>query len=410
MLRKRDLLQVRELIALSELRGHIPVPELDQFLAVDKAFDTRLDALVEAAGDLPMSPDIARVLNLLAPVDRDRMRTSDDDSLRPYLRDLGRIQRMEKTEEISITKRYEFARRRLQRATAKSGLAKNEIKQLTRSGVCRTFLDSMGSAPTEDTRVNGHGWCAADHIRLVRQFCSDVNKIRAEFVERNLHLVVGLAISYRTYGVPIPDLIQEGNAALIRAVEKFDWRKNVRFQTYATFWIRQAVERAIAFNRGIVRVPNYLQQKMRRLRREGVIPRRDGAVTLHEMSRAFEVKPEVAGHLLETERGHFSLDVSLDEDGESFASFLSDDSHDRQVNDLEHPMLRDRLNEVMGSLTPQERQILELRYGLGGSDPLTLEEVGKLMKVSRERIRQLQVRAIRKLQRPALIDKLTGFV
>ncbi|MFO0984729.1 MAG: RNA polymerase sigma factor RpoD/SigA [Planctomycetota bacterium] len=410
MLRKRDQQSVRAIVALGVERGHVPVQQLDDYLTLEKGFDARVDALVDAIGELPLAPDLAHTVNVLPPVERDRIRSNDDDALKPYLRDLGRIQRMEKSEEIAIAKRYEFARRRLQRATVSSGLAKSAIKRLRQSGVCRTFLDSMGAALNEDVPLHDRGWCAADHIDLVRRFCNDVNRIRAEFVERNLHLVVGLAISYRTYGVPIPDLIQEGNAALIRAVEKFDWRKNVRFQTYATFWIRQAVERAIAFNRGIVRVPNYLQQKMRRLRREGVIPRRDGEVTLREMSAAFEVKPEVAGHLLETERGHFSLDVSLDENGESFASFLSDESHERQLNDLEFPMLRNRLNEVLETLTRQERQILELRYGLGGSDPLTLEEVGKLMKVSRERIRQLQVRAIRKLQRPALIDKLTGFV
>jgi RNA polymerase primary sigma factor len=403
MLRKRDVLAVAELAALSRERRHLPLRELDQFLTVDKAFDARVDALIERLGDLPLELGLGRPMALLPTVERDRIRTiNDDDVLRPYLRDLGRIQRMEKAEEIASGKRLEFIRRRFQRAATAAGLGRSEVRQITRPGGRGSPEAAAGRTPRD--------LAAAERMGRIRRLCGELNAMRAEFVERNLHLVVGLAISYRTYGVPILDLIQEGNAALIRAVEKFDWRKNVRFQTYATFWIRQAVERAIAFNRGIVRVPNYLQQKMRRLRREGVIPRRDGDVTLKDMSRAFEIKPEIASHLLETERGHFSLDAKLDEDGESFAAFLADETQDREVESLEFPMLRERLHQVMETLTPQERRILELRYGLGGVDPLTLEEVGKQMKVSRERIRQLQVRAIRKLQRPTLIDKLTGFV
>src|SRR5262245_4555898 len=338
MLRKRDVLAVTELAALSRERRHLPLRELDQFLTVDKAFDARVDALIERLGDLPLELGLGRPVALLPLVERDRIRTAnEDDVLRPYLRDLGRIQRMEKIEEIASGKRLEFIRRRFQRAATAAGLGRSELRQITRPGGRGSpdTADAVGRPPRD--------LAASERIRRIRRLCGELNAMRAEFVERNLHLVVGLAISYRTYGVPILDLIQEGNAALIRAVEKFDWRKNVRFQTYATFWIRQAVERAIAFNRGIVRVPNYLQQKMRRLRREGVIPRRDGDVTLKDMSRAFEIKPEIASHLLETERGHFSLDAKLDEDGESFSAFLADESQDREVENLEFPMLRERL-------------------------------------------------------------------
>jgi RNA polymerase primary sigma factor len=245
---------------------------------------------------------------------------------------------------------------------------------------------------------------------VIRARAAEMNRVRAAFVERNLGIVADLALCYRTYGVPLMDLIQEGNGALIRAVEKFDWRKEVRFQTYATFWIRQAVERSIAFNKGIVRVPNYLQQKMRRLRRQGVLPRRDRDVSVREVSAAFEVKREVASHLLETERTHFSLDVPIDEDGETFASLLADDEQPLDPGRLEFQLLKSRIGEVMADLQPLEREILELRFGLSGQAPCTLEEVGRRMNVSRERIRQLQVRAIRKLQRPPLIKRLSGFV
>ena len=149
---------------------------------------------------------------------------------------------------------------------------------------------------------------------------------------------------------------------------------------------------------------------MRRLRREGLLPRRDRDVSVRDVAGAFEVKREIAGHLLETERTHFSLDVAIDEGGETFASLLPDlgDGLDAEKNELK--VLRERIGEVLGGLSPLEREILELRFGLANHSPLTLEEVGKRMNVSRERIRQLQVRAIRKLQRPAHLQRLAGFV
>src|SRR5690606_8586938 len=152
-------------------------------------------------------------------------------------------------------------------------------------------------------------------------------------VERNLFIVIGMSAAYRTYGLPAMDLIQEGNTSLIRAVEKFDWRKGVRFQTYAAFWVRQAIERMITANRGIVRVPNYVQQKLRRLRREGKLPRNHREVDVGDLSEMFDTTRASAARLIETDRNPFSLDVPLKgDDGDiSFAALLEADTPEEEI-------------------------------------------------------------------------------
>ena len=384
--------------------------DLDLLLDSRLDFEERVETLLDLLGDVPILPPPVDELGAIASFsDRPRVPAiADDDNLRRYLRQVHALKRMDKDEEIRLARRLEFVRRRFRAALEQAKLGQDHLRSVLGGEFSRSIAHDMRLARVGDPKAPGR---LADRRReLIRARAAELNRVRGAFVEHNLGIVTDLAMCYRTYGVPVMDLIQEGNGALIRAVEKFDWRKDVRFQTYATFWIRQAVERCIAFNKGIVRVPNYLQQKMRRLRREGLLPRRDRDVSVRDVAGAFEVKREIAGHLLETERTHFSLDVAIDEGGETFASLLPDlgDGLDAEKNELK--VLRERIGEVLGGLSPLEREILELRFGLANHSPLTLEEVGKRMNVSRERIRQLQVRAIRKLQRPAHLQRLAGFV
>jgi len=246
---------------------------------------------------------------------------------------------------------------------------------------------------------------------FVRSVSHDYERLRGHFVERNLYLVIGMSAAYRTYGLPVMDLIQEGNAALIRAVEKYDWRKNVRFQTYAAFWVRQAIERLITANRGIVRVPNYIQQKMRRLRREGKLPRNHKDMDVRDVSTLFDISAEGAARLMETDRNWYSLDVPVGEDNDSFASILEAEEGDDGMPTSELRALGNRLDEVMSKhLTEQEREIIRLRFGLRGAARRTLDQIGAQMNVSRERIRQMQVKALGKLNTRGLLEELGGFL
>jgi RNA polymerase primary sigma factor len=396
-------------VARARRRGSLLESELDEYLAVAVGFDARVEALIEALNDVAIVPDSVQSSGA-GPIQDERPRASavnDDDNLRRYLRQVHLVQRMEREEEVRLAKRLEFTRRRFHAAIAQARLRHDHLRSVLGGEFSRSFVRDLHLRRADPNEAPEK--IAERRRAAIRARAAEMNRVRAAFVERNLGGVADLALCYRTYGVPLMDLIQEGNGALIRAVEKFDWRKEVRFQTYATFWIRQAVERSIAFNKGIVRVPNYLQQKMRRLRRQGVLPRRDRDVSVGQVSAAFDVKREVAGHLLETERAHYSLDVPREEDGETFASVLADETA-IDPSRIEFQLLQSRLTEVLADLLPLERQILEMRYGLTGDSPCTLEEVGRRMSVSRERIRQLQVRAIRKLQRPTLLKRLAGFV
>ncbi len=414
---KKSLQGVPELaraVAVAARRaGRLEEAELDRFLEPSSQFEERVGALIEALGNTPIGRSVDDggpcPMSLLPHVVPPRVPArADDDSLRHYLRSIHAQPRLEKAEEGRLAKRYEFVRRRFAMVVTSAQVGHERLRAMLGTGLTRHCAEDLG-LPSDASGGSFDAPLAVDRRRQIEARAAEMNRVRAQFVERALIVVADLALTYRTYGVPLMDLIQEGNGALIRAVEKFDWRKDVRFNTYATFWIRQAVERSIAFTKGIVRVPNYLQQKMRRLRREGVLPKRDRESSLGEVSQAFAVKREVASHLLQTQRAHYSLDVAVDEGGETFASLLADQPTGA-APELEFPLLQRRVDEVLCDLPPLERQILERRFGLTGDEPCTLEELGRQLNVSRERVRQLQCRAIRHLQAPPLRQRLSGFV
>jgi RNA polymerase sigma factor (sigma-70 family) len=168
----------------------------------------------------------------------------------------------------------------------------------------------------------------------------------------------------------------------------------------------------ITANRGIVRVPNYIQQKMRRLRREGKLPRNQREMDVREVQRHFDTSSEGARRLIETDRGFYSLDAPLNDEDSSFASMLAvEEPQDEAMSAAEQLALSERLDDVLGeTLTPQEKDIIRLRFGLGGATPQTLDQIGERMSVSRERIRQMQVKALDKLQKPRLLEELKDFL
>jgi RNA polymerase sigma factor (sigma-70 family) len=323
-----------------------------------------------------------------------------------YIAEIRSKSRMTREEEYRYAKRMEFFKRRLIKVVRTLKMPQKEAKFLLQNTNCLGHPDSANVGPL----CQQLGRCPRGKKELIHINCQAYNTCRALFVERNLHLVVNLTQPYRTYGVPIMDLIQEGNTALIRAVEKFDWRKQVRFQTYAAFWVRQAVERTISANKGIVRVPNYIQQKMRRLKREGILSTDRAYISARDVSEAFEMTNEVAGHLLETERGHISLDATVSHNEDSSLNDLVAEEPEELVPKDEIAKLKSRLQEALGDLTEQERTIIKHRFGLEEADLKTLDELGEMMNVSRERVRQVQIRALQKLKKPRLLDNLQSFL
>ncbi len=352
------------------------------------------------------------------------------DDYRLYAQQVRSLRRLTRAEETLIARRLEFARARLRQVVDRSGLPEEDRERILdrgvncdelRSVVARNRLDDLDltdpvddSLGLEDTdrALFPDGFPCDSHDPVVRNSVREYGRLRQHFVERNLYLVIGMSSNYRTYGLPVMDLIQEGNSFLIRAVEKFDFRKKVRFQTYATLWIKQGMERMITANRGIVRVPNYIQQKMRRFRREGKLPRNHKDMDVSEVSELFQVSPESAARLMETDRSWFSLDVPLGgDDNDSFAAVLEAEDSESGMVATEQADLGHALQDVMKRLlSTQEQDIISKRYGLGGGDTMTLDEIGREIGVSRERVRQMQVKAIGKLNTRGLLDELGVFL
>ena len=335
---------------------------------------------------------------------------NDADLFSLYADQVRTLPRFAREQEYRMARRLEFARLRLEKPLRRLKLPEETLEVLMRGAKCSVVDEALTSLKLGKSGKLVDMPCLQKGSPI-QVACADYNRLRGHFVERNLYLVIGMAQAYRTYGLPMMDLIQEGNASLIRAVEKYDWRKEVRFGTYAAFWVRQAIERMITANRGIVRVPNYVQQKLRRLRREGKLPRDHRDVDLRDVSEQFDTSARAAARLMETDRAWYSLDASLADDETSLSSLLAAEEEDRGMSATELGALTRRLEDVMDqALTPQEREIVTLRFGLGGRAPQTLDEIGARMSVSRERVRQMQVKALDKLGKPRLLEDLKDFL
>jgi RNA polymerase sigma factor (sigma-70 family) len=309
---------------------------------------------------------------------------------------------MDREEEYRFAKRMEFFKSRLVWAVHHGGLPRAKATYFLENTSCLPSPSGLNLGPL----CQHFKSCPKGKRGLVHTSCQTYNKCRSVFVERNLHLVVIVTLPYRTYGVPLMDLIQEGNAALIRAVEKFDWRKGVRLQTYAELWIKQAVERTINANKNIVRVPTYMQQKMRRFRREGKLTTEKEQLSSGEVSEVFKLPKKIAQHLLETDRNHVSLNAPYTGDATLSLADLLEAEPVETIPQDELETIKKTLIEAMESLTEQEKVILKHRYGLDGADFKTIDELGEMMNLSREWVRQIQIRSLQKLQKHSLLKRL----
>jgi len=250
-------------------------------------------------------------------------------------------------------------------------------------------------------------------VKNIRRVYAEYEDAKRKLSGANLRLVVSIAKKYRNRGLSFLDLIQEGNTGLMRAVDKYEYKRGYKFSTYATWWIRQAITRAIADHARTIRIPVHMIETMSKLRNisRQVLQDVGREPTIDELSRAAKMTPSEVRRVMKMAKHPISLDRPVGESEDSyFGDFIEDDKAEAPAGVANKEMLRDRIEHVLKTLTYREREIIKLRYGIGDGHTYTLEEVGRIFKVTRERVRQVEAKAIRKLQHPVRARKLMGFL
>ncbi|MEU0526450.1 RNA polymerase sigma factor [Streptomyces niveus] len=320
--------------------------------------------------------DIPEVAERVSPRGKADNGGPSSDLFRQYLREIGRIQLLTAVEEVDLARRVE------------AGLFAEE---------------KLGSTPDLDSQL------AVDLDRLVVRG----RMAKRRLIEANLRLVVSVAKRYVGRGLTMLDLVQEGNLGLIRAVEKFDYARGYKFSTYATWWIRQAMSRALADQARTIRVPVHVVELINRVVRvqRRMLQERGYEPTHEEVAAQLELTAERVGEVLRLAQEPVSLHAPVgEEDDVAFGDLIEDGDAASPVESAAFLLLREHLEAVLSTLGERERKVVQLRYGLADGRPRTLEEIGRIFGVTRERIRQIESKTLNKLRDHAFADQLRGYL
>lgn len=364
---ERDVDQLEDAFAALLSAG---IPYVDDDTTIEPTDEHLLAELEDTEEEEEPADKVLLDDNYLANIDT-------DDMIGLYLKEVGRVPLLTAEEEVHLAKRIERGR------ISREALAK-ENKDLS--------MDDR-----TDHRMNiEDGWAAREHL-----------------ITANSRLVISVAKKYMGRGVPFQDLIQEGNIGLIRAAKKFDYRRGHKFSTYATWWIRQAVTRAIADQGRTIRVPVHMGDQINKLLRvQHQLTQRLGRdPTVEELAEALDVPPKKVENMIQVARRPLSLETPTDDEEDSvLGDFIQDREAPAPDDSATYNLLKEHLDEVMGSLPPREVRILQLRYGLLDGQAYTLEEVGRKMGVTRERVRQIEAQALSRLRHPVIRRKLREYL
>ena len=382
---------ITELINRADRRGYVTFEDVLEILEEEgddaQALDTLLDQLDELGIELRQEDGLredAEEPEEETEVEDERAETalgdinavSPDDPVGLYFRQMAQEPLLTALEEIELAKRIERGRESYERV-------------------------SQNKALERVVRIE------------MQKYIDDGQAAREHLGRANTRLVVSIAKRYMGQGLPFPDLIQEGNVGLMRAVDKYDYKRGNRFSTYATWWIRQAITRALAQKTRTIRIPLHMTERIRQMYRtaqslEQTLGRRP---TPEEIAAEMDVPADQVRGMMDASQHAIALERPVGDDGDSeFGDFIEDQETPSPVESATQHMLQETIEEVLSELTPRQSHILRLRFGLGGGEPHTLEEIANKFGLSRERIRQLEKEALRRLRHPRLAHTLRDYL
>ncbi len=383
---------IQELLARSEIRGFITYEDLVEVMAEDldeTSIDTLLEDLDEVGIEVRNSKgEEASLLDLKLedeepPEDgepeeplADINAVSADDPVGLYFRQMAQEPLLTAGEEIDLAKSIE--------------------------------IGNMARKMLEDTDALS----VSERAELILQI-EQAQEAREHLGRANTRLVVSIAKRYMGQGLPFPDLIQEGNVGLMRAVDKYDYTRGNRFSTYATWWIRQAITRALAQKTRTIRIPLHMTERIRQMYRTAQVLEQElgRRPTPEEIAEEMNLPAESVRGMMDASQHAIALERPVGDDGDSeFGDFIEDQDTPEPAEAAAHHLLQETIEEVLSELTPRQAHILRLRFGLGGGEQHTLEEIANKFGLSRERIRQLEKEALRRLRHPRLAVNLRDYL
>ena len=404
----KDDPKTKELIVLGKRRGYITQDEVlklfpqaeEKIEVLDELFTIFIESGVnvfdttEEAQEEKRKEDLEKV-EITASLDV----SITSDPVRMYLREIGKVKLLTAIQEIDYSQKCEVG---------KFLRIMENLKNKGKSLDDKTIAKIMGLKPKELKGVKK----LLEKLKKEKRL-DEIPTAKSELIRCNLRLVVSIAKKYIGRGLPFLDLIQEGNLGLMRAVDKFDWSRGFKFSTYATWWIRQAITRAIADLARTIRIPVHMIEtinKYKKVKRE-LEQELGREPTPEEIGNIMGIEPEKAREIVKISQEPTSIETPVGKEEDSrLKEFIPDDSSKGPDEIASYELLKGHIGEVLSTLSPREQKVLELRFGLVDNRPRTLEEVGKEFGVTRERIRQIEAKALRKLRHPSRSKKLRDYL